>query len=95
MPKFRSKPNVVEAVQVTESMFLGDHPNPEHVTGVIYLPEAKMVQIKTLHGNSFAGIGDWIVSGTCGEKYPVRDDIFQKDYELVEDDIGPAPGAQG
>ena len=29
--------------------------------------------------------GDWIITGTKGEKYPCRDDIFNETHEVVSD----------
>jgi hypothetical protein len=36
--KFRKGADVVEAVQITDATFDDDHPNPEHVIGVVYDP---------------------------------------------------------
>jgi len=29
--------------------------------------------------------GDWLITGVSGEKYPCKDEIFQKTYEPVVD----------
>lgn len=42
------------------------------------------VYIDTLEGKMKASKGDWIVTGIKGEKYPVKPDIFEETYELVE-----------
>jgi hypothetical protein len=31
-----------------------------------------------------ADVGDWIITGIKGEKYPCRDDIFRETYEEVK-----------
>ena len=31
-----------------------------------------------------ANIGDWIITGVNGEKYPCKPDIFEKTYERYE-----------
>jgi hypothetical protein len=40
--------------------------------------------IKTLEGTMKAEVGDWIITGVNGEKYPCKPDIFEKTYESVE-----------
>ncbi|MEK4628073.1 hypothetical protein MKZ17_07690 [Solibacillus sp. FSL R7-0682] len=45
----------------------------------------KVLYIETLEGTMKADIGDWIVTGIEGERYPVKPDIFFKTYEAVED----------
>lgn len=43
----------------------------------------KEVVIHTLEGDMKASIGDYIITGVNGEKYPCKPDIFDKTYELV------------
>lgn len=38
--------------------------------------------IKTLEGTMTASIGDWIIKGVNGEVYPCKPDIFEKTYEI-------------
>lgn len=45
----------------------------------------KIQYIETLEGTMKASIGDWIVTGINGERYPVKPDIFYKTYEILED----------
>lgn len=40
--------------------------------------------IETLEGVMKASPGDWIITGVNGEKYPVKQDIFQKTYEILK-----------
>lgn len=63
MPKFRKKPVIIEAEQLT-----------------------KRVEIKTLEGTMVGEVGDWLITGVQGEKYPCKDDIFQATYEPVDKD---------
>lgn len=44
----------------------------------------KEIIIETLEGNLKANIGDYVITGLRGEKYPCKPDIFEKTYELVE-----------
>ena len=43
------------------------------------------LDIETLEGVMHASIGDYIITGINGEKYPCKPDIFEKTYELVEE----------
>lgn len=44
----------------------------------------KEIFIETLEGVMKANVGDWIITGVNGEKYPCKPDIFAKTYEPVE-----------
>lgn len=83
MPKFRKKPVVIEAEQLTVKNkdraynFItcnhyadGDASNPS-------------IRIETLEGEMTASIGDWIIKGVAGEFYPCKPDIFAATYEAV------------
>lgn len=39
--------------------------------------------IKTLEGNMFFAVGDWIATGVNGEHWAVKDEIFQKTYKKL------------
>ena len=41
--------------------------------------------IETLEGTMTASLGDYIVKGVNGEFYPVKSDIFNKTYEVIEE----------
>ena len=43
----------------------------------------KEIVIHTLEGDMKASIGDYIITGVNGEKYPCKPDIFEKTYEAV------------
>lgn len=47
-----------------------------------YQTDKEMI-IQTLEGPLKASIGDWIITGVRGEKYPCKPDIFKKTYEEV------------
>lgn len=86
MPKFRKKPVVIEAVQLTDDTFDAPHPNEAHIPGVIYDPCTRQAYIKTLEGTMTASLGDWIITGVQGEHYPCKPDIFEATYEEVRSD---------
>ena len=74
--KFRKKPILVDAIQWFPGKDIeGVFDNEGDGTGVHF--------IKTLEGLMEVSSGDWIVTGVKGERYPVRDDIFELTYELV------------
>lgn len=50
-----------------------------------YQTDRKVV-VHTLEGELLADIGDYIITGVNGEKYPCKPDIFEKTYVLVEED---------
>ncbi len=49
-----------------------------------YQTEVEVI-IPTLEGDMHASVGDWIITGIRGEKYPIKDGIFQETYDEVED----------
>lgn len=49
-----------------------------------YQTDKEMI-IHTLEGDMKASIGDYIITGVNGEKYPCKPDIFNKTYEKVEE----------
>lgn len=46
----------------------------------------KELDIPTLEGVMHASVGDYIITGIHGEKYPCKPDIFEQTYELVVDE---------
>ncbi len=42
------------------------------------------IMVHTLEGDMKASVGDYIVTGVDGEKYPCKPDIFEKTYTQVE-----------
>ncbi len=41
--------------------------------------------IHTLEGDMTAQMGDWIITGVKGERYPCKPDIFELLYEKVDE----------
>lgn len=46
----------------------------------------KTIYIDTLEGTMKAEPGDWIITGVNGEQYPVKPEIFEKTYTVIEKD---------
>ena len=91
MTKFRKKPVVIEAFQMTKErrMDNSDWPNWLHAAwnaGTLQRVDmsAEMpdyLQIVTLEGLHLVSWNDWIIRGVQGELYPCKPDIFAKTYE--------------
>lgn len=89
MAKYRKLPVIIEAVQVTDEWFDGDHPNDLHPIDILIDPVGRHVEIATLEGTMIARVGDWIITGVKGERYPCKPDIFAETYEAVDDETRP------
>lgn len=95
MSKFRKKPVVIEAIQLTEEIALAcmvdKQPGPFGLTvcGDCHPPTRKVgkayVVIRTLEGDMTASLGDWIIKGVKGEFYPCKDQIFKMTYEPADE----------
>jgi hypothetical protein len=83
---FRKRPVVIDAVQITDEWFEGDHPNPLHLRGVSMDLTARAVFIDTMEGRMRGDVGDWIITGVRGERYPCKDEIFRATYEPVAEE---------
>ena len=83
MPKFRNKPVIIEAEQ-----FLPPDKIPEGVVGS--WRNFNSMDVYEYHvfdseqrGKIPCHSGDWIITGTEGERYPCSDVVFKKKYEPV------------
>ncbi len=93
--KYRKKPVVIDAVQFTDEMriaaVLDSQPCPEGVLmgNRSYNKKDRTIRsaefyIETLEGRMAVNVGDWIITGIKGERYPCKPDIFEATYEKVE-----------
>lgn len=91
MAKFRKKPEVIEAVKVSDVWEAHNrswnklpqwYRDAFEQSLVSSLPDHAM-SIKTLEGTTRADFGDWIIRGVKGEFYPCKPDIFAATYEAV------------
>jgi hypothetical protein len=97
--KFRKKPVVIEAFQMTKerrndnsewpqwlSEAWNKHPLSE---GALFIDEAdphrQSLRIMTLEGPHSVTWGDWIIRGVKGEIYPCKPDIFAATYEEAKE----------
>jgi hypothetical protein len=97
MPKFRKKPVVIEAFQMTRERRQDNSDWPEWLheawntphdqSGALYpgmYPDSDgtdELMVRTLEGVYLVSFGDWIIRGVQGELYPCKPDIFEATYE--------------
>lgn len=89
MPKYRKKPVVIEAVQFTEENKEAAYSFVTNLrdTWPRFDEEGiPLIAIDTLEGLMLGRIGDYIIKGIKGEFYPCKENIFNKSYELVEEE---------
>ncbi len=85
MKRYRKKPVVIEAVQVTRGNLPevaawangSDYWGPESPTPAVF--------IRTMEGEMRADLRDWIIRGVQGEFYPCKPNIFDATYEPADD----------
>lgn len=91
--RYRKRPIVIEAIQLTESakenieilMWAKDGSLMEHDQ---YPEPGGQIRIRTREGELSAYAGDYIIKGVEGEFYPCGRTIFEKTYLEVDDDAG-------
>lgn len=96
MAKFRKKPVVIEAVQISKRMDLTSpdwwaeavQQNRVYLHGMgKFTRDEPCVEIETLEGLMRGSNGDWIIRGVNGELYPCKPDIFALTYEPVDGNV--------
>lgn len=82
MAKFRKKPVVIDA----EQFWPHERPWPQGVQEDDRSPTGYSIGTleNTAQGHEVTA-GDWIITGTSGERYPCKPDIFATIYESVEE----------
>jgi hypothetical protein len=83
--KFRKKPVVIEAFQLTPDV-CGWDDLPVWARRKVYVHPTGATTISTLEGEMRANSGDWIIRGVKGEVYPCKPDIFAATYEEVKEE---------
>ncbi|WP_313813007.1 hypothetical protein [Glutamicibacter sp.] len=86
--KFRKKPVVIEAFQLTETnrgeilqWAKSNAPLGTLIRAVPKSGHAHQMLVHTLEGTMTANVGDYIIRGVQGEFYPCKPDIFEQTYE--------------
>ena len=75
--KYRRKPNVISAFQWKG--ISSDIPD-EIKNHKMFSMKGNTISIKTMEGTMVASINDWIVIGVAKELFPVKPDVFKKNY---------------
>ena len=95
--KFRKKPVVIEAFQMTKETRVDNRDWPEWLNkawnddlgepGSVFPTVAGTgdgtVSIGTLEGEMLVNFDDWIIQGVEGELYPCKPEIFAATYDKV------------
>jgi len=98
MGKYRKKPIVIEAFQMTKEKRWdnSDWPNwlnqawqKEPSEGALWIddndPDREKLVCGTLEGVHKVDFNDYIIQGVKGEIYPCKENIFELTYDKVED----------
>ena len=98
MAKYRKKPVVVEAFQMTRERRWNNYDWPEWMNmawnsepseGAVWIdpddPQKENLVCGTLEGVHRIDWDDWIIKGVKGELYPCKPDIFELTYEEVKE----------
>ena len=84
--KFRKKPVIIEAIQLTKDNVVDALSFCNHDGNIVASNEDETsISISTLEGTMTANIGDYIIKGVKGEFYPCKANIFEQTYEEVND----------
>lgn len=80
--KIKSIPVLKEAIQYDGSMssFVEIE---KFMLGKVGMASNRKLTIRTLEGDMFVSVGDWVIKGLRGEFYPCKPDIFEKSYEKI------------
>lgn len=95
--KFRKKPIVIEAFQLTKETRRDNRDWPEWLNRAWNLERHAIgavapfvdgdghgpLQVSTLEGIMKVSFEDWIIKGVKGELYPCKPDIFEATYEAM------------
>lgn len=81
--KAKKKPVEIEFIQFTDKVSVMDILLWAK-SKVKYKTTKNYIIINTLEGEMIANVDDYIVKGVNGEFYPVKPDIFNKTYEVIE-----------
>ena len=97
MAKYRKKPVIVDAVQLSwktwselcdflEGIISSENPgrySEDFSATCDEEPPYMEITIPTLEGDYIAKHGDYIIKGIKGEFYPCKPDIFEETYEYI------------
>lgn len=95
MTRFRKKPVIIEAFQMTEERRWDNNDWPEWLNkawnfepcvlgSLAPCTQGNLLKIMTLKGVRRVEWNDWIIQGVQGELYRCKPDIFEQTYEAVD-----------
>jgi|APCry1669189440_1035222.scaffolds.fasta_scaffold104447_2 hypothetical protein len=84
----KKKPLVVKTIQFTPD--LSDHElrvwsNQKAFIVHLDRDDEPCAMINTIEGTMKAQYGDWIIMGNFNDVYPIREDIFNSNYDFVSE----------
>ena len=82
----RKKPLVVRCIQFTHELLdeeLRAWSNKKAFIAHLERDVEPCAMINTLEGTMKAQYGDWIIMGNFNDVYPIREDIFNANYDFV------------
>ncbi len=101
MIKFRKRPVVIDAFQMTQQRRQDNSEWPDWLHKAWNLPRGNQgsvfatdfpdsdgterISIITLEGTMLVDWNDWIIMGVKGELYPCKPDIFEATYDLLDE----------
>ena len=87
MAKYRKKPVVIDAWQLTKENVEAGIPDWIDLDTVNFFDCGVLfAEIVTLEGVMQASEGDYIIKGVQGEFYACKPDIFEQTYEVAENE---------
>lgn len=84
--RLKARPVIVEAVQWTGNNFYTEI--KPFTNGLAHLSPKGILSIETTEGTIKALPGCWVIKGTHGEFYPVRANIVETKYDILEEEDG-------
>jgi hypothetical protein len=83
MAKYRKRPVVIEAVQYDGGNMPDGVCDGGQGCKSVGAPDGCVPHVHTLEGDMTVSVGDWIITGVKGERYPCKPDIFAMTYVPV------------
>lgn len=84
----RKKPIIVKCIQFTPELTdeeLRNWSNKKAFITHLDRDDEPCAMINTLEGTMKAQYGDWIMMGNFNDVYPIREDIFNANYDFVSE----------
>ena len=91
--KYKTRPVEIEAIQWTGhnleeiKQFVGESLEYDILDTAWEVGKGRphiYMKIRTLEGDMYVSMGDYIIKGLRGEFYPCKPDVFEKKYEVIE-----------